>query len=132
MQLQAVEGQVPTDEVELRLSLARRQLALGDASAALLTLHALMAISPPRADVLLLAGRAERAQRHFAIAHGYFEQAERAAEGDDVLAARHAREGIEEADGNGRDVDKEIFPCVRGSMGRVHVKHEYGVLLNGK
>jgi predicted Zn-dependent protease len=95
LQLQAVEGQVPTDEVELRLSLARRQLALGDASAALLTLHALMAISPPRADVLLLAGRAERAQRHFAIAHGYFEQAERAAEGDDVLAARHAREGIE-------------------------------------
>ena len=40
--------------------------------------------------------------------------------------------GDKEADGNGRDVDKEIFPCVRGSMGRVHVKHEYGVLLNGK
>jgi predicted Zn-dependent protease len=94
-QLQAVEDQAPADDVELRLSLARRQLALGDASAALLTLRAFLAISPPRADVLLLAGRAELAQRHFAIARGYFEQAERAAEGDDVLAARHAREGIE-------------------------------------
>jgi predicted Zn-dependent protease len=95
LQLQAVEGQVPTDDVEVRLSLARRQLALNDASAALRTLDALLAISPPRADVLLLAGRAELAQHHFAIAHGYFEQAERAAEGDDVLAARDALEGIE-------------------------------------
>jgi cellulose synthase operon protein C len=95
LQLQAVEGQVPADDVELRLSLARRQLALHEASAALLTLHALTAISPPRADVLLLAGRAELAQRHFAIAHDYFEQAKRAAEGDDVLAARDALEGIE-------------------------------------
>jgi predicted Zn-dependent protease len=95
LQLQAVEGEVPTDDVEVRLSLARRQLALGDASAALQTLQALLEISPPRADVLLLAGRAELAQRHFAIARGYFEQAERAAEGDDVLAARDALEGIE-------------------------------------
>ena len=95
LQLQAVEDQVPTDDVEVRLSLARRQLALDDPSAALLTLHALLSISPPRADVLLLAGRAELAQRHFAIAHGYFEQAERAAEGDDVFAARDALEGID-------------------------------------
>jgi predicted Zn-dependent protease len=94
-QLQAVEGQVPTDDVEVRLSLARRQLALDDPSAALLTLHALLSISPPRADVLLLAGRAELAQRHFATARGYFEQAERAAEGDDVFAARDALEGID-------------------------------------
>jgi predicted Zn-dependent protease len=95
LQLQAVEGQVPSDDVELRLSLARRQLALDDPSAAILTLHALLSISPPRADVLLLAGRAELAQHHFAIARGYFEEAERAAEGDDVLAARDALEGIE-------------------------------------
>lgn len=94
LQLQAVEGQVPTDDVDLRLSLARRQLALGDASAAVLTLHALPE-SPPRADVLLLAGRAELAQHHFAIAHGYFEQAERAGNGDDVVAARDALEAID-------------------------------------
>src|SRR5258708_7673202 len=95
LQLQAVEDQVPADDVEVRLSLARRQLALDDPSAALLTLRVLLSISPPRADVLLLAGRAELAQRHFAIAHGYFEQAERAAEGDDVFAARGALQGID-------------------------------------
>jgi predicted Zn-dependent protease len=95
LQLQAVEDQVPTDDVELQLSLARRQLALDDPGAALLTLHALLSMSPPRADVLLLAGRAELAQRHFAIARGYFEEAERAGAGDEVLAARDALEGIE-------------------------------------
>ena len=95
LQLQAVEGQIPTDDIEMRLSLARRQLALDDASAALRTLDALPAISPPRADALLLAGRAELAQHHFATARGYFEQAQSAAEGGDVLAARDALEGIE-------------------------------------
>lgn len=36
----------------------------------------------------------------------------------------------EKADRNGGDVDKENLPRVHGSMGRMYVKHGYGVLLN--
>lgn len=95
LQLQWVEAHLPVADVELRLSLARRQLALGDASATLQTLRALLAMSPPRSDVLLLAARAELSLRHFAIARSYFEQAEGAAQGDDASAARRARDDID-------------------------------------
>ena len=95
-QLQAVEERIPADDLELRITLARRQLALGEAGKALHTLSPILANSPARSDVLLLAGRAESAQRHFARAHDYFEQAAKIATGDDALAARRESLAIED------------------------------------
>ncbi len=93
-QLRAVEDRLPANDAELRINLARRQLALGDAAKALVTLRPLLAASPPRADVLMLAGRAELAERRFAAARGYFDQA--APTADDALGARHASREIED------------------------------------
>ena len=90
-QLQAIERRpLPADE-ELQINLARRQLALGDAGDALRTLRALLAKSPPRADVLMLAGRAELARRRFAEARGYFDQAA-LTPGEAAAARRESRE----------------------------------------
>jgi predicted Zn-dependent protease len=93
-QLQAVEERMPAGEEELHISLARRQLALDAAAKALGTLQPLLAAALPRPDVLMLAGRAELALRHFAQARGYFEQAAQLAPGPDGLAARRASQEI--------------------------------------
>jgi cellulose synthase operon protein C len=93
-QLQAVEERMPAGDEELHISLARRQLALGAAAKALGTLQPLLAAASPRPDVLMLAGRAELAQRHFAQARGYFEQAAQLAVGPEALAARRASQEI--------------------------------------
>jgi len=95
-QLQAVEDRIPADDPELRITLARRQLSLGEAGKTLHTLSPILASSPARSDVLMLAGRAESAQRHFASAHDYFEQAAQIATGDDALAARRESQAIED------------------------------------
>ena len=93
-QLQAVEEHMPAGDQELHISLARRQFALGAAARALGTLQPLLAVASPRPDVLMLAGRAELALRHFAQARGYFEQAAQLASGPDGLAARRASQEI--------------------------------------
>jgi len=93
-QLQAVEERMLAGDEELHISLARRQLALGAAAKALGTLQPLLAAASPRPDVLMLAGRAELAQRHFARARGYFEQAAQLAPGPEALAARRASQEI--------------------------------------
>lgn len=99
LQLQAVQERIPAGDTELQLSLARRQLGLDDPAAALQTLQALMAKSPPRSDALLLAGRAELAQRHFAQARDDFEQAQHASEQENdqsnVSSALIARQDID-------------------------------------
>src|ERR1700730_7106133 len=93
-QLQAVEERMPAADEELHISLARRQLALGAAAKALGTLQPLLAVASPRPDVLMLAGRAELALRHFTQARGYFEQAAQWAPGPEALAARRASQEI--------------------------------------
>jgi hypothetical protein len=85
---------MPAGDAELHISLARRQLALGAAARALGALQELLAVAVPRADVLMLAGRAEMALRHFAQARGYFEQAAQLASGPEVLAAGRASQEI--------------------------------------
>src|SRR5258708_40369718 len=90
----AVEGRRPAGERELHISLARRQLALGAAAGALATLQPLLVAASPRPDVLMLAGRAELALRHFTQARGYFEQAAQLAPGPDGIAARRASQAI--------------------------------------
>jgi cellulose synthase operon protein C len=94
-QLKAVEFKMPSGDVELRINLARRQLALGEAAKALSTLRPLLAMRPTRPDVLMLAARAELAQRHFALARAYFDRAAAAATGPDALVAQHESEAIQ-------------------------------------
>jgi hypothetical protein len=95
VQLQWLEQHLPADDADLQLGLARRQLALSDAPAALSTLHPLLGREPARSDVLLLAARAELALRHFAIAHGYFQQAQLAAQSQDSLSAQRGAADID-------------------------------------
>lgn len=96
LQLKAVERRDLGQDEELRMSLARRQLALGNAEAALNTLRPLLAKSPARNDALMLAARAELQQRHFARAKDYFDQAGRSDTGSEALAARRASREIED------------------------------------
>jgi predicted Zn-dependent protease len=95
VQLQSIQDRIPADDFELQLSLARRQLALGDASAALVTLKPLLRHTPARPDVLLLAADAERSLRHFALAAGYLRQAQGIASGTEALSARRAADDID-------------------------------------
>jgi Tfp pilus assembly protein PilF len=95
-QLRAIEEKMPKGDEELRINLARRQLALGDAAKALRTLGPLLETTPTRPDVLMLAGHAELAQRHFALARAYFDQAARAGAGADALAARRESEALQQ------------------------------------
>jgi cellulose synthase operon protein C len=89
-QLHSIEAHLPAGDEELEISLARRQLALGEADQSLRTLQPLLAVPQPRADVLLLAGRAELAQHHLGRARDYFDRAAGASSGADALAARRA------------------------------------------
>ncbi len=93
-QLQAIEDKVPRVDDELQINLARRQLDLNEAAAALRTLQPLLATAAPRQDVLLLAARGALLERDFAAAREYFARAELAA-GEDGPAARRGREEIE-------------------------------------
>ncbi len=95
-QLDAVEAHIQAGDEELELSLARRQLALGAPAKALHTLEPLLAVSRPRTDVLMLAGRAELALHHLREARGYFDRAAGSATGADALAARRESEQVEE------------------------------------
>jgi hypothetical protein len=94
-QLKAVENKIPTGELELQITLARRELALGDAAKALSVLRPLLAMSPAGADVLMLAARAELARRHFALARDYFDRAAAASTGPDSLTAGRESEAID-------------------------------------
>ncbi len=94
-QLAAIEEKIPATDVELQITLARRQLALDDGGAALATLRPLLNVSAPRFDVLLLAAQAARVQRDFAAARDYFARAEAAAGAADPAAARLGREEID-------------------------------------
>ena len=94
-QVQTVVEQAPATAVELRLSLARRQLDLGDSVGARATLAALLEADPTRSDALLLAGRAELAQRDFVRAREFFSQASRSSDLGIGSEARLAREAIE-------------------------------------
>ena len=95
LQLQSVQEQVAANDVDRRLDIARRQLALDDAPGAVLTLESLLAFEPERAEVLIALGRAELAQRHFARARDYFARAERSADATLALQARRAGEQID-------------------------------------
>jgi predicted Zn-dependent protease len=95
LQLQSIQDRIPQEDFELQLSLARRQLGLGEATAALATLKPLLARQPARADVLMLAARAERSLRHFAVARGYLRQAQDLATGTDTLSAQRQADDID-------------------------------------
>jgi cellulose synthase operon protein C len=93
-QLEEIEARMPTGDEEFRIGLARRQLALGAGGKALATLQPSLAAARPRADVLMLAGHAELALRHFARAREYFEQATLSATGPEALAASRESENV--------------------------------------
>lgn len=95
LQLRFVEDHMPAGEVELQVGLARRQLGVGDASGALISLQPLLAATPTRTDVLLLAARAESSLHHFAIARAYYERAQCQSSDADQLAAGRARDEID-------------------------------------
>ncbi|HWW21216.1 MAG TPA: cellulose synthase subunit BcsC-related outer membrane protein [Steroidobacteraceae bacterium] len=95
VQLASIQERIPADDFELQLSLARRQLGLGQANEALITLRPLLAKTPARADVLLLAARAASSQHHFALAREYFKQAADIAGAADALDARRAADEIQ-------------------------------------
>jgi predicted Zn-dependent protease len=95
-QLAAVAARLPAGDEDLEVSLARRQLALGGAAEALRTLQPLLGAPQPRSDALMLAGRAELAQRHLRQARDYFERAASQATGAEALAAQRATEETEE------------------------------------
>jgi len=93
--LHAVADKVPADALELRINLARRQLALGEAGAALVSLRDALAAPLPRADVLLLAAHAEVLLRHLQEARAYVARAERAGAGDEARGAHLELEALE-------------------------------------
>ncbi len=93
-QLEVIEARMPAGDEEFQISLARRQLALGAGAKALATLQSLLAVSRPRPDVLMLAGRAELYLRHFARAREYFEQATLFATGPEALTAHHESQDV--------------------------------------
>jgi Tfp pilus assembly protein PilF len=93
--LHAIADKVPADPAEMRINLARRQLALGEAGAALASLQAALALPLPRADVLMLAARAEILLRNLTAAREYFARAELAGDGDEARAAVHELEALE-------------------------------------
>jgi predicted Zn-dependent protease len=95
IELRAIEDKVPADDLELRINLARRQLALGGARAALESIASALASREPRTDVLLLAGRAELKLRNLAKAREYFVRAARSADRDDALAAARELETLD-------------------------------------
>ncbi|MET0660476.1 MAG: cellulose synthase subunit BcsC-related outer membrane protein, partial [Steroidobacteraceae bacterium] len=95
LQLQAARERIDDGNPELQITLARRELAVGESASALDTLKRVLAQMPDRADALLLAARAELAQRHFDAAADYFERAERAADADVASAARVARADLD-------------------------------------
>jgi predicted Zn-dependent protease len=93
-QLEAVEEKMPAGDDDLHINLARRQLALGYAAKALRTLAPLLAVPAPRSDVLMLAGHAELALRHFALARSDFDRAAEVGNPDETLAARRESEAL--------------------------------------
>jgi predicted Zn-dependent protease len=96
-QLEAVAARMPGGAgEELELSLARRQLGLGDSAQALHTLEPLLKALEPRADALMLAARAELAQGHLRQARDYFDRAAAATTGPEQLAARRASADVAE------------------------------------
>jgi predicted Zn-dependent protease len=94
-QLQSVVERIPENDVELQMSLARRQLSLDDPAAASATLEHVLAISPNRADAMILAGEARLGERDYAGARSYFERAETSNDGQLELEARAARNAID-------------------------------------
>jgi predicted Zn-dependent protease len=95
VQLASIQDRIPAEDFELQLSLARRQLGLGNADAALRTLRPLLAKTPGRSDVLMLAARAELSLHHFALARDFFQRAENSATGPDALNARRSADQIQ-------------------------------------
>jgi Tfp pilus assembly protein PilF len=96
IQLRAVQVRLPSGDEELTVNLARRELALDEPAKSLRTLRALLEKSPQRVDVLMLAARAELAQRHFARARAYFDRAADAATGAEAQSARRASQEIQD------------------------------------
>lgn len=99
LQLQSVAELAPDDNVELHMSIARRQLALGDGAAASASAERVLALAPHRTDALLLAGRARLMERDFAGAHEYFDRAD---DGGDIDVQRDARIARAELDARRR------------------------------
>lgn len=93
--LHTMAGKVPAEPPELRINLARRQLALGEAGAALASLQAALAAPEPRADVLMLAARADVLLRNLDAAREYFARAELAGDGETALAATRELDELE-------------------------------------
>jgi predicted Zn-dependent protease len=116
-QLLSIQDHLSADDYELQLSLARRQLGLGDANAALATLRALLARTPARADTLMLAARAERSLRHFALARDYFRQAAGLATGSEALAAKRSSD----------EIDARLQSSVAGAIQALHQPGVAGV-----
>lgn len=74
-ELEGVLAQAPADDSGNRLSVARQFLALGDSAAAREVIDPLLATHGDDPDVLVHAGRLEKADRHYAAAMQDFQQA---------------------------------------------------------
>ena len=76
IELQALETQIPRDDIDLRLGMARQYQGLGDFAIARRILGELQQQAPNNADVLLNAGRLERSDRRYEQALAYFVHAQ--------------------------------------------------------
>lgn len=94
-QLAAVQARANADDIGVQLSIAYREYSLGNHQAAAEIAEALASKEPNRADIAMLAARANHSQRRFGAARDYFKRAELAGDTDTMLTARQSREQIE-------------------------------------
>lgn len=93
--LAAVRARANADDIGVQLNIAYRENDLGNHQAAAEIAEALASMEPKRADIAMLAARANHSQRRFGAARDYFKRAELAGDADTMLTARQSREQIE-------------------------------------
>jgi thioredoxin-like negative regulator of GroEL len=94
-QLADIRARADPDDLGVQLNIAYREYALGNFHAAAELAGSLARVEPERADIAMLAARANHAQRDFGTARDYFKLAESSGDADTVLTARQVREQIE-------------------------------------
>lgn len=83
-ELNSILTSAGASDVDTRLAVAKERMYLGDLQGSLELVNALLQQQPANPDVLVQAGRIERAKRHYESAMDYFRQAKAAGANTDV------------------------------------------------
>lgn len=94
-QLAAIRARADPDDLGVQLNIAYREYELGNYRAAAEIAESLARVEPKRADIAMLAARANHSQRRFDAARDYLKLAEASGDAETVLSARQTREQIE-------------------------------------